>query len=646
MKNYILLVFLFIASLSLAQDLNTQSRKAKKLFEEARTHITYGHYFEAIENLNDAIKADPEFIEAYLLLGDAARDQGQKEDAIRQYKKAIEINQGLYPRTHYFVGKLSIEQGYYEQAKKYFESFLEFPDMDPYSIRDAKRNILNCQFAMEALSNPVDFKPINLEKNINSFYSEYFPSMTVDGQMILYTRLLGEDGRHQQEDFYISIKSSKDQWVPSQNLGRPINTQMNEGAATISADGNTIIFTACEQYGNYGPDREGYGSCDLFFTRRLGNRWSKPMNIGPPINTAKWESQPSLSADGESLYFVREKRSHGMRESDILVSHLDDEGYWSKPEPLPETINTEEAEGSVFIHPDNRTIYFSSNGHVGMGGSDLFMSQRDINGNWGEAINLGYPINTFNDENSLLVDPNGEIGYFASDREGGFGGLDIYGFEMPEEIQADPVTYFKGIVYDSLTQELLSAEVELIDADNGNMISRSVSSAQNGSFFLTLTPQHNYIINISKEGYLFYSDGLFIKQKHERLKPYEKNIPLLPLRVGNSVVLKNIFFETDKSTLKPESEIELNKLKEFLINNPSLKIEIGGHTDIEGSHDYNQVLSEDRAKAVFEYLTSKGITAERLSYKGYSFDKPIADNETLEGRAKNRRTEFKIIEIK
>jgi len=645
MKNYILLLFLFIAFVGLAQDLSTKSRKAKKLFEEASTHLTYGHYFEATEKLKSAIKTDPDFVEAYLLLGDAARDQGEKEEAIHQYKKAIQINPDLYPRTHYFVGKLSMELGFYKQAESYFKSFLKFPDMDSYSVRDAKRNILNCQFAKEALLNPVDFEPVNLGKNINSAFSEYFPTMTVDGQMILYTRLLGTEGRHQQEDFYISKKTSNNKWVPSQNLGRPINTQMNEGAATISADGKTIIFTACEQYGNYGPNRMGYGSCDLFFTRRIGDRWTKAINIGPPINTAKWESQPSLSADGESLYFVREKRTNGKRESDIMVSKLDEEGYWSKPETLPNSINTEEAEGSVFIHPDNRTIYFSSNGHVGMGGSDLFMSQRDINGEWGEAINLGYPINTFNDENSLLVGPGGEIGYFASDRDGGFGGLDIYGFKMPEKIQADPVTYFKGVVYDSLTRELLSAKVELIDADSGNTIMKTISNSQNGNFFLTLTPQHNYIINISKDGYLFYSEGFFIKEKHDLLKPYEKNIPLLPLQVGNSVVLKNIFFETDKSTLKSESEAELKKLKEFLDKNPNVKIEIGGHTDNQGSHDYNQELSEERAKAVFDYLTKKGISADRLSYKGYSFDKPIADNEKEAGRAKNRRTEFKIIEI-
>ncbi len=646
MKKSLFLIFLIITSSLVAQDLSTTSRKAKKLFEEANSHITYGQYWEATEKLQKAIKEDPKFIEAYLLLGDAARDQLEVEAAIHHYQKALEIDPDLYPRTFYFTAKLLLKLGKYEKAETYFTEFIAYPDLDAYSVSDSKRNILNCQFAQEALLNPIDFEPLNLGKNINSIYSEYFPSITVDGRTIIYTRLLGDEGRHQQEDFYISIKGSNDKWVPSQNLGRPINTQMNEGAATISADGKTIIFTACEQYGNYGPNREGYGSCDLFFTKRMGNRWSQPINLGPPINTSKWESQPSLSSDGETLYFVRGKTTNNRRESDIMVSSLDKEGYWSTPVALPKTINTEEAEGSVFIHPDNRTLYFSSNGHVGMGGSDLFMSQRDETGEWGAAKNLGYPINTFNDENSLLVGPDGEMGYFASDREGGFGGLDIYGFQMPEEIQADPVTYFKGVVYDSISREFLSAEVELINADNGELISKTISNKNNGSFFLTLTPQHNYVINISKVAYLFYSDGIFIKEKHDRLKPYIKNIPLLPLQVGNSVVLKNIFFELDKSHLKTESEVELKKLIDFLNNNSTVSIEIGGHTDNQGTNEYNQNLSEERAKAVFNYLIEKGIKVERLSYKGYSFDKPTADNETEEGRAQNRRTEFKIIDIK
>jgi len=627
-----------------AQKLSTSSRKAQKNFEEASSHLTYGHYYEANENLQKAIQVDPNFIEAFLLLGDLNTDLHQNNYAIRYYKKAIELDPEFYPQVHYFIAKLYLEEGIYEEAEKSFTNYIAFPEIDEYSKKDSERNILNCQFATVALQNPVDFKPINLGQNINSIYSEYFPTMTVDGKFILFTRRLGEEGNHQQEDFYVSIKGKDKKWVAAQNMGKSINTPLNEGAATISADGKTIIFTACEKNGVYGYGRNGYGSCDLFFTRKNGKQWSKPVNLGPPINTGNWESQPSLSSDGETLYFVRGVRRGTRRESDILVTHLDKEGYWTSPTKLPPTINTEESEESVLIHPDNRTLYFSSRGKIGMGGLDIFMSKKDTNNEWGEAINLGYPINTHKDENSLLVSPDGQLGYFASNREGGFGGLDIYGFLMPEKIKPEPVTYFKGIVYDSLSRELLSAEIELIDVKLSKTIKTSYSSASNGQFFLTLIPQYNYMINVSKDGYLFYSDVFLITDNFDLSKPFLKDIPLLPIQVGSSTILKNIFFELDKSLLKDESQSELKKLQEFLEHNKSISIEIAGHTDQQGTHEYNLKLSENRAKAVYDYLISNGIDASRLQYKGYSYDKPIATNETEEGRAQNRRTEFIIVE--
>jgi len=638
-----ILLSLMVQGLS-AQKLTSTSKKAKKYYEEASQHLTYGQYYEAELKLDKALKADPDFCEAYLLLGDLHTDLKEEETAIKYYLKSIEINPQLYPPVYFFLGRLQMNIGDYKNAESSFKQYLNYEDIEEYTRSVSERNILNCQFALQALLDPVHFEPLNLGQEINSPYSEYFPTMTVDGKIMIYTRLMGESGHHQQEDFYISGKNRNEEWMVAQNMGKSINTSMNEGAATISADGKTLIFTACEQNGVYGFGREGNGSCDLFFTRRKGNKWSQAINLGTPINTANWESQPSLSSDGESLYFVRGVNRGTRRESDIMVSHLDEEGYWTKPVKLGPHINTEESEESVYIHPDNRTLYFSSRGHLGMGGSDIYMSKKNEQNEWGEPMNLGYPINTFNDENSLLVSPNGEIGYFASNRDGGFGELDIYAFEMPENIQADPVTYFKGVVYDSLSRDFLSSNIELIDLESSKTISTSISDGRTGEFFLTLDPHHNYVINVSKKGYLFYSDGLKIKDKTDQLKPYIKNIPLLALSVGNSIVLKNIFFETDKSELMEESHIELNKLVDFLNNNPSLHIEIGGHTDNEGSYDYNKSLSENRAKAVKDYLISNGIIGSRLKFKGYSFDQPISSNETKEGRALNRRTEFKIIE--
>ncbi len=509
LKSYIsLLVLLFFSIIINAQDLSTKSRKAKKYYEEASSHLMYGQYYEANEKLQKAIHADKDFFEAYLLLGDLNTDLDYKKTAIDYYKNAIEIKPDYYPQVHLFIAELLIQSGQYQEAKEYYTRFLSFPDIDAISKDRAQRNLLNCDFALTALQNPVDFTPVNLGKNINSPYSEYFPTMTVDGKFVLYTRRLGEEGHHQQEDFYVSIKGKNGKWVAAQNMGQPINTPFNEGAATISADGRIIIFTACEKNGFYGNNRNGYGSCDLFFTRYTGNRWTQAVNLGPPVNTGNWESQPSLSSDGETLYFVRGVRHNTQKESDIYVTTLDKEGYWTTPQKLPPTINTKQAEESVLIHPDNRTLYFSSRGKTGMGGSDIFMSKKDSNDQWGEAVNLGYPINTFKDENSLLVTPDGEIGYFASDREGGFGGLDIYAFKMPENIKAEPVTYFKGIVYDSLSGKQLAADIEIIDVKSSRIVNQTVSNASNGYFFLTLIPEHNYMVNVSKDGYLFYSDVL------------------------------------------------------------------------------------------------------------------------------------------
>ena len=643
LKFHISIVFLILTLVLSGQTLNTNSRKAKKYYEEASVDLTYGRYYEANTKLQKAINADANFLEAYLLLGDLNTDLNQKITAIGYYKKAIELNPDFYPQVHFFTAELLIQTGDYKESKRYYTSFLTYAKIDDYSKNSAQRNILNCDFALTALQNPVDFTPINLGQNINSQFSEYFPTMTVDGKLILYTRRLGKEDQHQQEDFYVSIRGKNKKWVPAQNMKEPINTPFNEGAATISADGKTIIFTACEKNGFYGSNRKGYGSCDLFFTRHTGENWTQAINLGPPINTSNWESQPSLSSDGETLYFVRGVRHGNHRESDIYMSALDKEGYWSTPIKLPPTINTEQAEESVLIHPNNRTIYFSSRGKIGMGGLDIFMSKKDSNNQWGEAVNIGYPINTHKDENSLLVSPNGEIGYFASDREGGFGGLDLYAFEMPEEIKADPVTFFKGIVYDSITRKLLTADIEIIDMKTTRTISQTRSNGANGQFFLTLVPEKDYMINASKDGYLFYSDAFLMTKGHQQTKPFIKNIPLLPIQVGNSIVLKNIFFELDKSILKDESYSELNKLKQFLEKNSTLSIEIAGHTDKQGSYEYNQKLSEDRAQAVYEYLILEGINKDRLRYKGYSYDKPLDNNDTEAGRAKNRRTEFIII---
>jgi outer membrane protein OmpA-like peptidoglycan-associated protein len=403
-----------------------------------------------------------------------------------------------------------------------------------------------------------------------------------------------------------------------------------------------LIFTACELNGDWGQGRAGLGHCDLFFSQRQGTGWSAPENLGEKVNSFFWESQPSYASDGRTVYFVRgRKGQNGLDEQDIWVSRLGEDRSWGKPERLKGKVNTPYTEESVMIHPDGRTLYFSSDGHPGMGGLDIFVSYLDENGEWAEPINLGYPINTCNDENSLLVSASGEIAFFASDREGGFGDLDLYSFELPQHVRPVPVNYCKGKVYDKSSLKRLEAHFELIDLESGKLIVESYSDPLSGEFLVCLPEGKEYALNVNRPGYLFYSANVIPRNVSK--DGFSFDVPLQKIKAGSSIVLNNVFFDTDKSDLKPASKIELNKLVQFLSENPTLRVELGGHTDNIGSDADNLNLSERRAKAVVDFLVANGVTVDRLTAVGYGESKPLESNDTAEGRAKNRRTEFTIL---
>jgi outer membrane protein OmpA-like peptidoglycan-associated protein len=328
----------------------------------------------------------------------------------------------------------------------------------------------------------------------------------------------------------------------------------------------------------------------------------------------------------------------------IFESTLSDSGYWSVPVKLSDTINTQGKEECPFIAPDNQTLYFCSDGHPGFGGTDIFMSRRLPNGRWGTPVNLGSPINTSKNETGISIDPNGKLAYFSSDRAGGYGGMDIYSFVLPDSMRPQQVTYMKGKVYDVNTSQPLIAYFTLIDLETGKVISESTSRPVDGTFLVCLPINKNYALNVSRKGYLFYSDNFSLKDvKATYDHPFLKNVPLQPIDTGATIVLNNIFFPTNKYDLKPESEVELAKLISFLKSNPTIKIQLSGHTDNQGTPQSNIILSENRAKAVYNYLIAHTIDAARLTYKGYGQTRPVATNDTPEGRQLNRRTEMKII---
>ena len=641
----LLILFSCNSSISLAQS-TSSDKKAQKLYTEAQALYQAYKLNEAELTLHKALEQDPKFVEAQTLLAYIYIDSNQKEKAKASFEKAIAINPRAIPNNFFFLGELELNEGNYEKAKQHLSQFISIEEVNPKLLDRANQQLSNIDFAIEAKKKPYPFKPINLGANINSEFLEYFPSMTVDEKTILFTRRLPDtkSPTKYNEDFYIATKVNRE-WQKAQNMGPPINTEINEGAPSLAANGQLMIYAACEIFGNYGAGKLGKGSCDLFYSVKNDQVWTKPINLGGLINTNNWETQPSFSADGKSLYFVKGKTGmQSMSDGNIYVTKLQPEGNWSKPTPLNANVNTTGNEESVLIHPDGKTLYFSSDGHVGMGGLDIFMSQLDENGEWGPAVNLGYPINTHKNENSLLVSPNGKIAIFASDREGGYGGLDLYQFELPQDFAPNKVTYFAGKIYNSNTKNPLGARFELLDLETGEAIIEAYSDKSTGEFLVTLPTGKNYALNSSKNGYMFFSET-FSLMNYESDEPFIQNVPLNPILAGEKIILKNIFFETSKYNLKKESKVELDKLVAFLTKNENLIIEIGGHTDNVGNAQLNLTLSTNRANSVREYLTKNGIDTGRLQTKGYGANEPIADNSTAEGKAKNRRTEFKIVKI-
>jgi outer membrane protein OmpA-like peptidoglycan-associated protein len=626
---------------------SSTNKKAVKYFEDSKKMFQIRKDADAEKLIKKAIEEDPQFIEAHSAYADFLMGNNRVKEAIPLYEKAIQLNPKIFIDNNFYLGGAYLHEAQYEKAIPCFEIILKTERINPNLKDEAARFLKNAKFGADAIKHPQPFKLVNVGAGINTAEFEYFPALTADGNTFLFTRNIREgEGvtAPRQEDFYVSKKVNS-VWQTANPI-TSVNTLGNEGAPSLSADGEIMFFASCmEMTGDYGSsDRKGYGSCDIFYAQKINGKWTKPRNAGSTINTKNWETQPSFSSDGKTLYFIRGIVTRdGIKNPDIYSSTIGDDGKFTEPVKLSDNINTPEGEESVFIHPDNQTLYFSSEGHPGMGGLDIFISKKQADGTWGKAVNLGYPINTFTDENSLLVDANGKLAYYASEREGGFGGLDIYQFELPESVRPEKITYVKGLTYNAKTKVPVDASFELIDLETQQSVTSAYSNSA-GEFLVTLTSNHNYLVNVSKPGFLFYSDNFSLKDKvADYNKPYQLQIPLQPIDTG-IIELKNIFFDVNKADLKAESKAELQKIIAFLKANPTLKVEFSGHTDNSGDKVFNKTLSNNRAKAIYDYVVEKGsILAANLSYKGYGDTKPKAPNDSPENKAKNRRTELKVL---
>jgi outer membrane protein OmpA-like peptidoglycan-associated protein len=637
LRHLFLLVFLLIpANRLIAQAKpSTTSKKAMEAYNHALQDYSARIFESAEKFLEEAIRADSGFIDAYLLLAEVEQDWGKPLKAIDAYHKGLKINDQYYPYGFIRLGQLQYEEAQYAEALKSYNHFRQLHTGNAKNEEKAKDGTIRCTFSLDAIKHPVDFKPENLGNGVNSTLDDYWPSLSADEQTLVITRLIKSEDffKKVQEDFFISHWTNNG-WSVAKNLGYPINTSDNEGAQTLSGDGRLMVFTACNR-------NDGLGRCDLYWSIRRGDKWSIPQNMGKPINTAYRETQPSITPDGRTLYFASD-RPGGKGNHDIWVSYKDSADHWTVPENLGDSINSPGTEMSPFIHPDNQSLYFSSDGLIGLGGYDIFVSRRKKDGKWGKAVNLGYPINTNRDEIGLIVNARGDKAYFASNIDKSQG-KDIFSFDMPVQNRPSMTTYMKGRVLDAVNNSLLRARFELVDLENGKDFYKSYSDSLTGEFVVSIPVDHNYMLNVSRKGYLFYSENFSLKGVFYQNAPLLKDIPLQPIEIGKSIVLKNVFYETDSYALKKESEIELNKVVQFLKVNPGIRIEISGYTDNVGETAYNQVLSENRAKTVANYLITASVNAQRIVSKGYGTGNPVTSNDTEEGRAQNRRTELKII---
>lgn len=603
-----------------------------QLYAEGLARAQSGKFNEAIPYFEQVIAIDSNFTNAYLSLAGVYSQQKNYAKANEYYARGIQKDTSRYS-LYYLPYSINLAgAGRFDEALDAVTNYLSNPRLGENSRKAGEYRQKSYDFAVDQSRKfppaGFHFTPVNAGPGINTMEAEYFPSLTIDGKELVFTRRVNNSN----EDFYSSRKMDTT-WGASTALPGEVNTPQNEGAQMISLDGQWLVFTGCSR-----PD--GWGSCDIYISYLTPTGWSEAINLGGRVNSDQWDSQPCLSPDKRELYFAS-RRFGGFGGSDLYVCKIQPDGTWGSPENLGPEINTAGDESTPFLHADNQTLYFTSNGLPGYGEDDIYLAKRGPKGVWSVPVNLGYPINTIDKEGSLFIAPDARTAYFTSDRVEGYGALDIYWFTLPEQVRPYQTLWVKGTVTDEKTGKGLPSYVELIDLSTKQMVSR-IQTNEKGNYLITLPVGKDYAFNVNRKGYLFYSDNFFLKE-NERDTAYEKNIRLRPIEKDAVLVLRNVFFDVNKFDLRTESQSELDKLASLLKDNPGLTIQINGHTDAVGNAAANQKLSENRAASVVRYLVEQGIAATRLSYKGYGATQPIASNATEEGRALNRRTEMKVV---
>ncbi len=682
-RYFFVLSFLLLLNAAIAQNVefvkDNFPKEQKKELKEAIDNIEDGNEFfeiqrgmyfqKALEYYLKANKFNPNNAMLNYKIGQCYIANAEQTKAIKHLEKALRLNPMVAEDINLMLAQAYQLDLQFDKAIEEYQKFRKaIPPQTAYEMDDKlSKKIDECKTGKKLVKEPVRVFIDNIGKVVNSPYPDYGPIVNADESILYFTsrRPSTTGGKKDDydfnyfEDIYLSY-NRLDSWTKPQNPGEPLNDKQHESVVGISPDGQKLLI--------YNGDKGG----DIYISRLEGKEWSKPKMLDEPINTKDYhESSACFSPDERTLYFVSD-RPGGFGEHDIYKSTLNRNGQWMKPINLGPTINTKYDEDGAFLHPDGKTLYFSSNGHNTMGGYDIFKSVLE-NGTWTKPENLGYPINSPDNDIFFSTSASGEHGYYSTKKSGGYGQDDIYviTFLGPEkrivmnsehnllashtqavsetviestvEIKSNPVTILKGKIHDEKTGDPVAASIELIDNEKNEVLAVFTSNSATGRYLVSLPAGKNYGIAIKAENYLFHSENFNIP-KASIYNEVIKDIPLKKVEVGEKIVLNNIFFDSGKAKLRPESYAELGVLRKLMKDNPGLKIEISGHTDNVGSDNFNQQLSEKRAKSVVDYLVSQGIDASRLKYAGYGESQPIADNSTEEGRQKNRRTEFEILE--
>jgi outer membrane protein OmpA-like peptidoglycan-associated protein len=597
-----------------------------------------GKYLDAIPYFQRAIPQKPGDPAPFFWLASAYLNAEQYKNAVDTFRAYGNMDKNPVPAYWYRRASAHKELNELEQCAPLLEQYLtkQGHRNDLAALRSLVRHLHRYCTESPKLraSVPSSRDPVSMGSIVNSPASDYMPQANPTGRILYFTsNRPGGFAAGQQEDLY-SIERTEAGWSRPVPLPRPINSEKNEGAPAFSSDGQTLVFVGCNR-------ADGEGDCDLYTAQLDGATWSAPRNMGDVVNGKHWDSQPTMSFDGNMVIFTS-GRPGGYGNEDLYMTTKDRFGEWSTPVNLGPTINTPFDDKSPYLASDGRTLYFASSGHPGFGKQDVFKSVYE-DGKWSEPVNLGRPINSAGDDRYFTIGGSGEVGYFASDRPGGFGALDLFQVDIPEPLRPRPIVVVSGTVSDVKTKKPLGARVLVEDLQSGELVASARSNSDTGRYLVVLPSGRTYSVSTSRDGY-FFSSNKFEVPSGSRFQELTRDIQLSPIEKGSRVVLNNVFFETGKATLSPDSRLELGKAIELLRQNPRMVVEVGGHTDNVGKPDANMKLSHDRARSVFDYLQKGGVPGDRLRAKGYGQLQPVASNETPEGRHQNRRTEFVIVE--